>query len=245
MDPMKSKYAVFIVALFANAASAHAEVVTTWGPTDGVGAVPIANGIVLLDVRASSTFPGISVAAPTINLVAGATDWLEIGVGSALQIRGLGAGAPSFSQDAIYPWAKAALPLSSDTVKTAIAAGASIPGYASAADTIPGLTAIVDLSGSPLSSSFNLGYGRGLNGNTNIVAANLNFTGPPGAITYYEEQFVTYPINLYAYGGIRVAAIIPLSAKTTFDVSFAALFQNSPTGPQWSYSPGLGATLAF
>ncbi|MBM3276420.1 MAG: hypothetical protein FJZ00_14795, partial [Candidatus Sericytochromatia bacterium] len=150
-----------------------------------------------------------------------------------------------FSQDAIYPWAKAALPLSTDTIKTAIAAGASLPGYASTTDTIPGLTAIVDVTGAPLSTSFNLGYARGLNTNANIVAANLNFTGPPGAVTYYEEQFVTYPINLYARGGIRVVAIIPLSAKTTFDASFAALFQNSPTGPQWSYNPGLGATLAF
>ncbi len=224
---------------------AHAAAVKTWGPVDGVGAAPLANGSALLDVRAAAFIPGTTHALSQIGLLAGASEWLEIGavVGAGFQgVTGPSPGAVSLD---IFPWAKAALPLANETVKTGVLLGGALSGYASSTETTPGVTALLDLNLGPALASLNAGYARRLTTGVDVAAANLNFTVPAGQTTFYEEQFATYPVGEFTRAGIRGAVIFPLGPRLAVDGSLAALYTNSPREPAWSLSPGIGVSAAF
>lgn len=227
------------------AAPALAGSVTVAGAADGIGAVPIAKGSALLDMRLNAVFPGNALSLPTVNVVTGIADGVELGIGSGLSFSSLGDPANRTSLETVYPWVRTQLPFASDWMKAGVVAGVTVPGYQSAAEVLPGLCACLDMPTGPVTSSVNLGYARGVSSGTDWANANLNFTLPLGAVTGYEEQFVNYPVGGYANGGVRASLIVPLVERMALDLNAAALWTNGSQGSVWTLSPNLGVSYAF
>lgn len=236
------KLGVILFALL-SATPAYAGAVSGYSATDGFGAVPIAKGTSLLDSRINFVTPN-SLAVPVVNVVTSLTDGLEFGVGSSMNISDLGASNRT-SIESVYPWLRAALPLSTDTLKTGVMVGSLIPGVNAASEAQPGVTALVDWATGPVTSSVNLGYARGLSTGTNLAAGNLNFTLPLAGLSLYEEQFVNYPVGGFANGGIRAGLSFPVTKQLMFDITPAVLWGNGNTGTAWSFNPNVGFDLSF
>ncbi len=230
--------ALFLSALTATPAMAGA--VTGWTATDGFGAVPLAKGRSVLDVRINANMAGNSVAAPVMNIVTGAADGIELGLGTTLSSNPTRAAI-----DNVYPWLRAALPFSTETVKTGFMIGGILPAANSTSEALPGVTGLMDLVTGPVTTGINLGYSRGLSSQTNWGAANVNFTLPFAGLTWYEEQFVNVPMGGNSNGGVRGSAIIPVSETVACDVTPALLWTNDPTGTTWTFSPNVGLTMLF
>ncbi|MBM3270055.1 MAG: hypothetical protein FJZ01_20670 [Candidatus Sericytochromatia bacterium] len=229
----------------AAAGPAHAGAVKSWGPVDGIGATPLANGAAVLDFRGAAFIPREVHAVTEVALVAGASEWLEIGAVAAAGFQGAIAPSPGALAVDIYPWAKAALPLSFERLKTGLILGGALSGYQSTTETTPGMTALLDLDLGPVLASCNAGYARRLTTGTNIASANLNFTVPAAGFTLYEEQFATYPIGFFTTAGIRGAAIVPVGDKLAIDANLALLYTNAPGQAPWVLSPGFGVSASF
>jgi len=227
------------------ASPALAGAVSVFGGSDGIGAVPITKGTSLLDMRLNAVFPGNAMTLPTVNVVTGIADGVELGIGSGLSFSALGDAANRTSLETIYPWVRTQLPLSGDWFKTGVTAGVTVPGYQSASEVVPGLCACMDMLAGPMTSSVNLGYARGVTSHTDWATANLNFTLPLGGVTGYEEQFVNYPVGGYANGGVRASLIVPLVEKMALDVNAAGLWVNGTQGSTWTFSPNLGVSYTF
>lgn len=227
------------------AAPALAGSVSVFGASDGIGAVPIAKGTSVLDMRLNAVFPGNAMTAPTLNVATGITDGVELGIGTGLSFSALGDPANRTSLETVYPWVRTQLPLATDWMKTGMVAGVTVPGVQSLAEVLPGLCACADFATGPVTSSVNLGYARGVATGTDWATANVNWTLPLGGVTVFEEQFVNYPIGGYANGGVRASLIVPVIDKMSLDLNAATLWTSSPQGGSWSLSPNLGVSYAF
>jgi hypothetical protein len=198
----------------------------------------------VLDVRAAAFVPRATHAVSEISLLAGASEWLEIGATAAAAFQGAASAVPGLVALDIYPWAKAALPLATDTLKTGLILGGALSGFQSTTDPTPGATALLDLALGPVLASFNLGFARRLNAGTNLASANLNFTLPLAGLTLYEEQFALYPFEQFT-AGIRATAVLPMGEKLAVDGSLAALYTNAPGQAPWVLSPAIGFSTGF
>ena len=214
--------------------------VTTFTATDSTSAVPISKGTYLLDLRFNGEFPKNSFILPTFNFIAGVWDNIELGIGS-----GLNASSNSkFSIESTNIWARIALPLSTDYIKTAILIGGQIPVYNSSTALQSGIEASVDFIANPITTNINLGYSRS---NDNILSGNLNFTLPLSNFTFFEEQYINYPLGSFSNGGFRISAFLPaiFDNKLTFDINTALLFTNDIKTCNWSFSPNIGLVYKF
>ncbi|HEY9765733.1 MAG TPA: hypothetical protein V6C82_05185, partial [Chroococcales cyanobacterium] len=117
----------FLALLLLPASPAFAGAVTGWGASDGFSAVPLSKGTSVLDLRLNASFPSKAVALPIVNFATGAAEGIEIGIGSGFNCSSLGEKNNRNSVEVVYPWLRAALPLS-EGMKTGIILGASIPG---------------------------------------------------------------------------------------------------------------------
>ncbi|MBU6430524.1 MAG: hypothetical protein KGR26_16015, partial [Cyanobacteria bacterium REEB65] len=106
-------------------------------------------------------------------------------------------------------------------------------------------TGIADIPMGPVTGTVNVGYSRTIKGMQNIGSANIAFSGPVGSMTWYEEQFVNYPVSGFSNGGIRASLQIPLSSAFSFDIDPAMLYTGSGAGTTWSFNPQLGLDLTF
>lgn len=223
------------------AAPAHAGAVTGWTATDGFGAVPIAKGSSVLDSRVNAVVSGQGVStSPVLNVLTGVSEGIELGIGTSL----LNASG-RLSADSVYPWLRAALPLSNETVKTGFMVGGLIPGNGSPSETLPGMTGLIDIAMGPVTTGLNAGYAHGAITGTNWIDANLSVTLPMGAVTFYEEQFVNVPLGGNANGGLRGAISFPLRDKMTLDLSPALLWTQGKGGMEWSFVPNVGVDMYF
>lgn len=241
---MKRLFLAGLMALLP-AAPALASSVSVFGGSDGVGAVPVAKGTSLIDMRLNAVFPGNAVTAPTLNVVTGIADGVELGIGSGLSFSALGDPSGRTSLETVYPWVRTQLPMGGDWLKTAVVAGVTVPGVQSLSEVVPGFLAVADFATGPVTSSVNLGYARGVTSSTDWTTANVNFTLPMGGVTGYEEQFMNYPLGGYANGGVRASLILPLVEKMTLDLNAAALWTSGAAGSTWTFSPNLGVSYAF
>jgi hypothetical protein len=225
---------------------AWAGAVNGWGAADGFGAVPVMKGTWLLDMRVNGVEPGVNLTAPTVNLVYGVANGIEAGVGTNLNVNGVGSSTVATSVDPVYPWVRAALPFSNKLINTGVMVGTLVPGYNTASGVLPGVTGLMDFNmGGGVISSLNLGYARQVASGTNWTDANISFTVPVGALTFYEEQFVNYPVSGYSDGGVRGQVCFPLREKVVLDVNLAGLWQSGSSGPAWSLNPNVGLCYTF
>lgn len=227
--------------------------VTTFTATDATSAVPTSKGTYLLDFRFSGEFPKSSFILPTFNFIAGVWDNIELGIGSGLNFSSFATSNNKFSLEYTNVWARIGLPISTEYIKTAIIFGGLIPVYNSSTALQSGIEASIDFITNPITTNVNFGYSKNFNfgnsaqSNDNILSGNLNFTLPFSNFTFFEEQFINYPVGNFANGGFRVSVFSPpiFDNKLTFDINTALLFSNDIKNCNWSFSPNIGLVYKF
>lgn len=240
-------------ALLISSAPAFATAVTTFTATDATSAVPTSKGTYFLDFRLNGGFPGNSFILPTVNFIAGVWDNVELGIGSGLNFSSLGTPGSKFSVETAIIWARIGLPLSTDFMKTAVLVGSQIPVYQSSTAWQPGIEGSVDFATWSVTTNVNFGYSRTFPyasptpSGDNILSGNLNFTLPFSGFSFFEEQFVNYPVGGFANGGFRMSVFFPpiLNNKLIFDINPAVLFSTGSNGISWVFSPNAGLTYIF
>jgi len=211
------KFALAAAAIALTSTPAFAGGVTGWTATDGFSAVPIAKGTTILDSRLYLEVNKdltIGANAPTIHLLEGVADGVELGIGAQTQ-NAFAAGGLS-QMGTLYPWLRASIPaISSDAIKFGYMAGVFVlnantkdaNGNATVAQTLtPGLSLLADipLGGSTL--GINLGYkkdyAQGLDDKGNIkgdgsqyLSLNFNETWAAGGLNFYSEVFADYNLS--------------------------------------------------
>jgi hypothetical protein len=235
-----------LAALSASPLPAFAGAVTGYTGVDGFAPVPIARGTFVLDTRVNIVAPGVT-ASPTLNVLAGLTDSLELGVGSYLNVSNLGAGATGLSADLVYPWVRGSLPGLPPVpgLRLGYMAGGDIPlRLNSSAEAAAGLTLLLDYPAGPGLVGFAGGYKRGFETGMNRLSANVNYTYTLGNWMFYEENLVNAPLGGATDGAVRGCVCYYVTPAFCVDVNPAVTFIAGPALTA-SFNPNVGVAYTF
>jgi hypothetical protein len=219
-------------------APAFAGAVTGFTATDGFSSVPIPRGVSLIDTRVNYVGGALS---PTLNVVLGVADGLELGIGSFLNVPATGGNMPP-SIEMTYPWVRGGLPVTlNPALHFGYMLGADLPGYQAGSEEAVGATLLTDFNAGPLTVGLNTGYKRYL-GTTGLsaLAANLNFTRGLGAWTFYEENFLTARLGGTTDAGVRFSASYAITPDLIVDLTPAVLLS-----PTVAFNPNVGLEYVF
>lgn len=241
--------------------TAYAGGVTGWTATDGFSTVPVAKKDFLIDFRINSVFPfksGFEKSfQPTLNLVYGLSDFMEVGVGTGLNFY-----SPSredkVSIQSIYPWIRVYVPFKPDSiakVRFGFMVGSLIPVWNSSTPAQPGVTGLLDIKLKNGALGINGGYSRTMPETidpenpvtgSNVVSANLNHSMSFKKFSIYEEVFVNHFVNGDPNGGMRFSMYFPfMDNKIIFDINPAVLWSNVGGETDWYFNPNIGASFIF
>lgn len=254
------KFALAAAAIALTSTPAFAGGVTGWTATDGFSAVPLAKGTTILDSRLYLEVKKdltINAAAPTVHLLEGVGDGVELGIGAQTN----GAFGPGgLSQlSTLYPWIRASIPaISSDAAKFGYMAGVFVANNAAGtAQTLtPGLSLLVDIPMGGSTAGINLGYKRdysngAVDGNkadwgtagSQYASLNFNDTWSAGGFNFYDEVFTDFDItnNDFAGSGVRLTVGFPVNDKFSVDINPAVLFRKGET----IFQPNFGFAITW
>jgi len=246
------KFALAAAAIALTSTPAFAGGVTGWTATDGFSAVPIAKGTTILDSRLYMEVDKNlnTLAIPTVHLLEGAGEGVELGIGAQTSNAFAGAGLSQLGS--LYPWVRASIPaISSDAIKFGYMAGVFMFNNGDAKPVLtPGLSLLADipLGGSTL--GVNLGYKRdykpGVEWGTadnQYVSLNFNDTYSAGGFNFYEEIFTDFNVtaNDFAVSGARLTVGFPINDKFAVDVNPAVLIR----GGQLIFQPNFGFAITW
>lgn len=222
--------------LFA-ASGAWAGTVATYGMTDS-NAAATAVGTLRSDVRVS--YASSQVAVP-FSLIFGASEGVELGIGSGLLLGSGLDGRFAALLGSISPWVKFCFPLNQET-QFAVLGGlsASTQGGPSTF----GIELILSRALGFGSIDLNIGYGNDSGLQSSLWHANLTGTWVLSEQwSLVGEVFLHHFFGRGTQLGQRLGVLLTLGPAVAIDASFA-LSQDLPAGGI-GYSPQLGALITF
>lgn len=242
-------------------ANSYAGGVTGWSATDGFSTLPVARKDFVIDARFNAVVPfksGLEKGfQPTLNLVYGLTDFMEVGVGTGLNFYSP-AREEELSVQSVYPWIRVYVPFKPDSiakVRFGFMMGALIPVWNSATPAQPGVSGLLDIKLKNGTFGINAGYSRTIPetidpenpvAGSNVVSANLNHAITFKKFSIYEEAFVNHFVKGDPNGGFRFSMYFPfMNNKIIFDVNPAVLWYNVGEETDWYFNPNVGATFTF
>jgi hypothetical protein len=260
------KFALAAAAIALTSSPAFAGGVTGWTATDGFSAVPLAKGTTILDSRLYLEINKdltIGAAAPTVHLLEGVGEGLELGIGAQLGsgYQALTVFNPNGAAQVatLYPWLRASIPaISSDAVKFGYMAGVFVANdtKAGAQTLTPGLSLLVDIPMGGSTAGINLGYKRdysnaAVEGNkadwgaagAQYASLNFNDTWSAGGINFYDEVFSDFNLTTgdFFQSGARLTVGFPVNDKFAVDINPAVLFR----GGQTIFQPNFGFAITW
>lgn len=235
--------------------------VTGWTATDGFNTVPVSKRDLVVDLRFNSTLPfksGLEKSfQPTLNLIYGLTDFMEVGVGTGLNFYSP-ARPDKVSIQSIYPWIKVYVPFKPDSiakVRFGFMVGSLIPVWHSSTAAQPGVSGLLDFKLKNGSLGINAGYSRTMPetidpenpvAGSNVLSANINHTMSFEKFSIYEEAFINHALHGDPNGGFRFALYFPVAKdKIILDVNPAVLWYNAGKTTDWYFNPNIGASFIF
>ena len=247
------KFALAAAAIALTSSPAFAGGVTGWTATDGFSAVPLAKGTTILDSRLYMEVNKdlTMIAVPTVHLLEGVGEGLELGIGAQTANALGGAGLSQLSS--LYPWLRASIPaISSDAVKFGYMAGVFLLNTADykAQTVTPGLSLLADIPMGGSVGGINLGYKRDYSqgaewGTAGSQYASLNFndTWSAGGVNFYAETFSDFNLTTgdFAVSGARLTVGFPVNDKFAVDINPAVLFR----GGQTIFQPNFGFAITW
>jgi hypothetical protein len=247
------KFALAAAAIALTSTPAFAGGVTGWTATDGFSAVPIAKGTTILDSRLYMEVDKKLnlLAQPTVHLLEGVGDGVELGIGAQTANSFAGAGLSQLAT--LYPWVRASIPaISSDAIKFGYMAGVYILNASDfkSQTLTPGLSLLADIPTGGSTLGINLGYKRdyaqGVEWGTagsQYASLNFNETWSAGGFNFYSEAFTDFNVttNDFAVSGARLTVGFPVNEKFSVDVNPAVLFR----GGQTIFQPNFGFAITW
>ena len=258
------KFALAAAAIALTSTPAFAGGVTGWTATDGFSAVPLAKGTTILDSRLYLEINkdlSIGAAAPTVHLLEGVGDGVELGIGAQTNSAFAAGGLSQLST--LYPWLRASIPaISSDAVKFGYMAGVfalnttAADGKTVSQTLTPGLSLLVDIPMGGSTAGINLGYKRDYSNaavdgikadwgtaGPQYASLNLNDTWSAGGINFYDEVFTDFNLTTgdFAVSGARLTVGFPVNDKFSVDINPAVLFR----GGQTIFQPNFGFAITW
>ncbi|MEB3187366.1 MAG: hypothetical protein VKP72_08005 [bacterium] len=247
------KFALAAAAIALTSSPAFAGGVVGWTATDGFSAVPIAKGTTILDSRLYMEVDKNlnTIAVPTVHLLEGAGEGVELGIGAQTANAFGAAGLSQLSS--LYPWLRASIPaISSDAIKFGYMAGVFMLNAADGkSQTLtPGLSLLADIPTGGSTLGINLGYKRdyaqGVEWGTagsQYASLNFNETWSAGGFNFYSEVFTDYNVSNsdFAVSGARLTVGFPINDKFAVDVNPAVLFR----GGQTIFQPNFGFAITW
>ncbi len=240
--------------------TAFAGGVTGWTATDGFNTVPVAKRQFVVDLRFNAIVPFKSDFEkgfqPTLNLVYGLTEFMEVGVGTGLNFYSP-AREDELSIQSVYPWIRVHVPFKPDSiskVRFCFMVGSLIPAWKSVTPAQPGVSGILDIKLKNGTFGINGGYSHTFPDfdaenpaqGFNVVSANLNHSMTFEKFSIYEEAFVNHFVNGDPNGGFRFSMYFPfMDNKVIFDVNPAVLWSNVGEETDWYFNPNVGASFFF
>ncbi len=256
------KKLIFISAAFIlSVQMAFAGGVVGWTATDGFNTVPITKRDLVVDLRFNAVVPFKSDFEkgfqPTLNLIYGITDFMEIGIGTGLNFYSP-ARPDEISIQSVYPWIRVYVPFKPDSiakVRFGFMVGSLIPAWNSSTYAQPGASALLDVKLKNGSLGFNGGYSHTIvesidpespESGSNIVSGNINHSMSFEKFSIYEEAFINHALQGDPNGGFRFSMYFPVAkGKIVLDLNPAVLWYNVGEETDWYFNPNVGASFYF